>query len=196
MHLVNITLNDTLYFRTEFKGGKNNTEDYKLSFYHTFNEENKSVFGIQKSNFTFKNKLWVINPTNNLENKVVYENKTNTYDISPFLIASNNQKIEFSGKINDTISKDIKFKFKDVNLASITPDIDSLSLRGTINGTLNYNQLQKQVQPSANLSIVNFEINNSQQGDLKIAIEGKNSLKEYALNISLERDNLDFLNQQ
>ncbi len=189
LHLVNITLNDTLYFRTEFEGGKNNTEDYKLSFYHTFNEENKSVFGIQKSNFTFKNKLWAINPTNNLENKVVYESKTNTYDISPFLITSNNQKIEFSGKINDTISKDIQFNFKDVNLASITPDIDSLSLRGTINGTLNYNQLQKQVRPSANLSIINFDINNSKQGDLKIAIEGKNSLKEYALNISLERDN-------
>lgn len=187
-HLVNITLNDTLYFRTEFKGGINNTEEYNLSFYHTFNKENKSVFGVQKSNFTFKNKEWIINPANNLENKIVYENKTNTYAISPFLIASNSEKIEFFGTINDTISKEIKFKFKNVKLASITPNIDSLSLKGIINGSLDYNQLQKQVRPSANLSISNFTINNSQQGDLKIAIEGKNSVKKYTLDVSLERD--------
>ncbi|MFK5958227.1 MAG: translocation/assembly module TamB domain-containing protein [Lutibacter sp.] len=189
LHLVNITLNDTLYFRTEFKGGKGNTEDYNLAFYHTFNEENKSVFGVQKSNFTFKNNEWIINPTNNFENKVVYENKTNTYNINPFLITSNQQKIQFSGTINDTISKNIVFDFKDVKLANITPKIDSLNLKGIINGKLNYSQLQKQIRPSANLTISNFDINNSHQGDLKINIEGKNSLKKYALDISLERNN-------
>ena len=188
IQLVNITLNDTLYFRTEFKGGIAKTEDYNLSFYHTFNKENKSVFGIQKSNFTFKNNKWIINPSNNFENKVVYDNETNTYNFAPFLIASNNQKIEFSGKINDTISKDIKFNFKNVKLASITPNIDSLSLKGMLNGTLNYNQFQKQIRPSANLSISNFVINNSEQGDLKMAIAGKNSLKKYELDISLEND--------
>ena len=188
LHLVNITLNDTLYFRTEFKGGKNNTEDYNLSFYHTFNNENKSVFGIQKSNFTFKNNIWLINPANNFENKVVYDNTTNSYKFSPFLIQSNNEEIKFSGEINSEISKDLKFNFKNVNLASITPNIDSLSLKGVINGLLNYKQLQKQVRPSVNISVSNFYINKSHQGDLKIAIEGKNSIKKYELNISLERD--------
>ena len=188
LHLVNITLNDTLYFRTEFKGGIENTEDYNLSFYHTFNKENKSVFGLQKSNFTFKNKQWIINPTNNFENKIVYENKTNTYNISQFLITSNQQEIKFSGAINDTISKNIEFDFKNVKLANITPKIDSLNLKGTINGKLNYSQIQKQIRPSANLSISNFNINNSHQGDLKVNIEGKNSFKKYGLDISLERN--------
>ena len=86
LQLVNITLNDTLYFRTEFDGGIDKTEKYNLAFYHTFNKENKSVFGLQKSDFTFKNNKWVINPKNNLENKVVYDNKTKTYNFSPFLV--------------------------------------------------------------------------------------------------------------
>lgn len=189
LRLVNITLNDTLYFRTEFKGGESNTEDYKLSFYHTFNKENKSVFGVQKSNITFKNNLWLINPTNNLENKVVYDNKTKIINISPFLITSNKEEIEIYGVIKDTISKDIHFNFNEVKLSSITPEIDSLKLRGVINGTLNYNQVQKQLKPTANLLISDFNINNSYQGNLKIDVEGKNSLQNYALNMSLERDN-------
>ncbi|NOR29331.1 MAG: translocation/assembly module TamB [Lutibacter sp.] len=188
LQLVNITLNDTLYFRTEFKGGKAKTEDYNLSFYHTFNKDNKSVFGIQKSNFTFKNNEWLINPTNNLENKVVFDNVTKTYTISPFLVSSKNEKIELYGVIKDTISKELHFNFKDVKLSSITPEIDSLKLKGTINGTLDYNQLQKKIKPTANLLVSNVTINNSKQGNLKIDIEGKNSLKKYVLNILLEND--------
>jgi hypothetical protein len=188
LQLVNITLNDTLYFRTEFEGGKQNTEQYNLAFYHTFNKENKSVFGLQKSNFTFKNNSWIINPENNFDNKVVFDNKTKTYDISPFLITSNNEKIEIFGTMKDTISKDLNFTFKNVKLSSITPEIDSLKLKGLVNGTLNYKQIADKIKPSADLTIANFYVNNSHQGDLKVNIEGKNSVTNYLVDISLKRN--------
>jgi len=188
LHLVNITLSDTLYFRTEFEGGIEKTEKFDLSFYHTFNKENKSVFGLQKSNFTFKNNKWVINPEDNLKNKVVFVNKTKIYDVNHFLIATKNEQIEFYGTLKDTISKDLNFKFKNVKLSSITPEIDSLKLKGIINGTLNYNQLNDQVKPTADLMVSNFNVNNSHQGDLKVAIEGKNSVKNYNVDISLKRE--------
>ena len=189
LQLVNITLNDTLYFRTEFLGGDKNTESYDLAFYHTFNQENKSVLGLQKSNFTLKNTKWIINPEDNFDNKLVYDGKTKTYDISPFLITSNSQRIEFFGQIKDTISKDLTFKLENVNLATVTPEIDSLKLKGIINGSLNYNQLNDKIKPTANFSIANFNVNNSYQGNLKVVVEGKNSLRNYGVNISLERDN-------
>ncbi len=49
VNMVNITLNDTLFMRTDFIGGKEFKEKYNLSFYHTINENNQSVFGIKKS---------------------------------------------------------------------------------------------------------------------------------------------------
>lgn len=189
LKLVNITLNDTLFFRTEFLGGDKNTENYDLAFYHTFNKENKSVVGLQKSNFTFKDTDWIINPEDNFENKVVYDNKTKTYDISPFVITSNNQKIEFFGKIRDAVSKDLTFKFDNVNLATVTPEIDSLKLKGIVNGSLNYNQLNNKIKPTANFSIVDFNVNNSFLGNLNVAVEGKNSIRNYSVNISLKSGN-------
>ncbi|MBK5209021.1 MAG: translocation/assembly module TamB [Flavobacteriaceae bacterium] len=189
LQLVNITLNDTLYFRTEFFGGNKNTENYNLAFYHTFNNENKSVLGLQKSNFTFKDTEWIINPEDNFDNKLVYDSKTKTYDISPFLITSKKQKIEFFGQIRDTISKDLTFKFDNVNLATVTPEIDSLKLKGILNGSLNYKQLNDAVKPTGNFSIADFNVNNSYQGNLNATIEGKNSIRNYGVNITLERDN-------
>lgn len=189
LQLVNITLNDTLYFRTEFLGGEKNTENYDLAFYHTFNEENKSVFGLQKSNFTFKDTEWIINPEDNFDNKLVYDNKTKTYDISPFLITSNNQRIEFFGQMRDSTSKDLTFKFDNVNLATIVPKIDSISIKGIMNGTLNYKQLNQVVKPTANIAIADFNLNNSELGNLTVAVEGKNSIRDFGVNIRLERNN-------
>jgi len=189
LHMVNKTLNDTLYLGAEFKGGINDSEQYSLSFYHTFNKENKSVFGIQKSNFTFKGNEWLVNPENNFSNKLVYDNATKTYTFDPFVITSGNQRIDFEGVIRDTISKDIRLNFKNVNVESITPAIDSLEFEGLINGAFNYSQLNNQIDPSVNLSISNFEINDSRQGDLKINIEGKNSVRQFAVDVSLKLEN-------
>jgi hypothetical protein len=189
LQLVNITLNDTLYFRTEFLGGEKNTETYDLAFYHTFNKENKSVFGLQKSNFTFKDTEWVINPEDNFDNKLVYDSKTKSYDISPFLITSNNQRIEFFGQMQDTISKDLTFKFDNVDLATIVPKIDSISVKGIMNGSLNYKQLNRVIKPTANFTIADFDLNNSELGNLTVAVEGKNSIRDFGVNIRLERNN-------
>ena len=189
LHLVNKTLNDTLYFGTEFKGGKSNSERYNLSFYHTFNEENKSVIGIQKSSILFKDNEWLVNPEDNNKNQLVIDGETKNYWFNSFLITSNKQSITFSGAINDTISKDLVFDFKNVNLADITPEIDSLNLEGLINGELNYIQLENQIKPTANITVSDFRINDSEQGNLNVNIEGKNSLKNYAIDISMNRPN-------
>jgi len=188
LKLVNITLNDTLFFRTKFTEGRIDEDKYNLAFYQTFNPEKQSVFGVKKSDFTYKNKKWFINGANNIENKIVYNNKTKETVIKPFDITSNKQEISFSGKIKDSISKNIQFNFNNVQLANVTPKIDSLDLKGTINGVINYSQVKKQVRPTANFEISDFNINKSEQGNLKVNVNGDNSITKYGVNVSLERN--------
>ncbi|MDZ7614613.1 MAG: hypothetical protein U5K51_13620 [Flavobacteriaceae bacterium] len=47
-NLVNVTLNDTLFMRTDFIGGKEKTEKYDLSIYHTINDKGLSSCWLQK----------------------------------------------------------------------------------------------------------------------------------------------------
>jgi hypothetical protein len=189
VYLVNKTINDTLFFRTIFKGGEKKREDFNLSFYHTINADKKSIFGIQRSDFTFKDTKWLANGTGNNRNKVIYDNKTRKFDLEKFDIRSGNQEITFFGKIdNKALSKDLAFEFANVQLDNITPDIDSLNLKGVVNGSINYHELKEQISPTANIEIKDFNINNSHQGDLKIAIKGKNSVEKYAVESSLIRD--------
>ena len=64
-NLINTTLNDTLFFRTEFKGGSDYDDSYNLNFYHTFTPGNKSVIGLNKSDVSFKGNTWILNRESN-----------------------------------------------------------------------------------------------------------------------------------
>ena len=63
--LINTTLKDTLFFRTEFTGGSEYDDSYNLNFYHTFNKQNKSVIGLKTSDISFKGNKWILNKEGN-----------------------------------------------------------------------------------------------------------------------------------
>jgi hypothetical protein len=52
--LINVTMNDTLFFRSEFKGGSKGEDYFNLNLYHTINEDNNNVVGISKSDLKFR----------------------------------------------------------------------------------------------------------------------------------------------
>ena len=62
LNLLNRTKNDTLFFKSVFKGGKNYEESFSLDFFYTINELQKSVVGIQKSKLYYKGFDWEVNP--------------------------------------------------------------------------------------------------------------------------------------
>lgn len=179
LNLVNVTLNDTLFIRTDFLGGDKYEEHFNLSLYHTINEQNKSVIGFKKSDFDFKNQKWKINPNNNKNNKVVFDLDLKNFNLKNIDIVSNNQKFTMNGNIQDKNNKDLFFNFENVNLNAITPKIDNILLGGIINGKIDYHQKKGKALPIINVSVDDLEVNKLYQGDLVLRAEGDNSLKKY-----------------
>ena len=189
LNLVNVTLNDTLFFRTDFVGGKDLREKFDLSFYHTINENNLSVVGLKKSNIKFKDNDWDINPTNNKQNKVVFDKALHTFAIDKVKIFSEDQAIDFAGVISGKNNKNITINLKDVKLEGITPLVENFALRGLVNGTVNYAQSNGEVFPTADLTINDFYTNEYEQGKLFINAKGYNSINQYAIEARLENEN-------
>lgn len=188
-NLLNITKNDTLFFKSEFKSATKTDEVFNIDLYYTFNEASKSVLGIQKSTFNFEENTWGINPKDNSENKVVFDLKTNEFEFSPFKLTSNKQEVTFNGIVKDSTYKDLKFGFKDVKLKSIVPTIDSLSLNGILNGAIDFQQKEGVYSPTGNLSVTDFRINSFKQGDLDLRVKGENSYEKYAVDLTLTNSN-------
>jgi len=182
-NLINTTLKDTLFFRTEFTGGSEYNDSYRLNFYHTFNEDNKSVVGLKKSEVSFKGNTWTLNKEGNSKNKVIFNKTFDSIRIEEVVMNNNNQEqIRLRGELADSTYKDLELQFKIVSLRKITPSIDSLRLDGSVNGSLNILQKEKKYLPTSNMSIDDFSVNDIRLGDLEIGIFGNNDLTEFGVN--------------
>ncbi|MFM1878056.1 MAG: hypothetical protein RLZZ241_922 [Bacteroidota bacterium] len=188
--LINTTLNDTLFFRTEFKGGPTGKDFYNLNFYHTFNAENKSVIGLKKSDLSFKGNPWYINPEGNSRNKITFDRRLDSIEIEEFVMShANREVIALRGMLADSTYKNIALEFKSVALDKITPELDSLALGGQLNGLLNVRQDNGTYLPAGNLQISNFTLNNFNFGDLDFGIVGNNDLSEFSVNTQITKNN-------
>ena len=188
--LINKTIKDTLFVRSEFKGGKDMEDLFNLSLYHTINPDGKSVVGVKKSDITYKDNVWYINEENNDLNKVTFDDNFSTVKIDSLIINHNNEFIKMAGVLRDSTYKDLKLQFQDVNIGNIVPPVDSLRLKGNVNGRLNFLQKNGAYYPNSNVTIDGININDIAFGDLKLDISGNEDLSKYTINTTLTNNNV------
>ncbi len=193
-NIINTTLKDTLFFRAEFRGGKGFNDTYNLNFYHTFNQDNKSVIGLKTSEVNFKGNTWVLNKEGNNQNKVIINRTLDSVDIQEIVMNNSIQEqIKLRGQFADSTYKDLQLEFKIVSLDKITPYIEGLELKGEVNGTLNVLQKDDIYLPSSNLGITDFSVNDFRLGDLTIGIVGNRDLTDFVVNSQITDKGLEKL---
>lgn len=190
---INVTQRDTLFIRSEFKGGKNNNDVFNLNLFHTINESNKSVVGIQQSDFKFKENVWYLNEENNRSNKIVFDNNFRDLQIDSLVMSHQNEEIRLSGEMRDSTYKNFKMKFMNVDIGKITPEIDSLDLAGTLNGDLDLLQENGAYYPNTNLSIDSLEVNDTFMGNLQMEVKGNTDLTDYSVYAVLQKKGIESL---
>ncbi len=194
--LINVTANDTLQFRTEFKGGEKGNDFYNLNAYHTINKENKNVVGFNKSEMMFKDYLWNINEKENDKNKITFDRDLKNFNFEDIIISHENQSLQLNGLINGTDEKDIQLKFNEVNLSKITPDLDNFKFEGFVNGDVYVKQKNAIYQPTAQLEIRELLVNENELGNLKLDIIGDNTFQKFVINSEIENENFKSLSAQ
>ena len=79
--LINVTKRDTLFIKSEFKGGVDNADDYNMNLFYTIAEENKSVIGFRKSELKFKGFDWFVNYNKDNLNKITFDRNFDNFII-------------------------------------------------------------------------------------------------------------------
>lgn len=192
--LINVTMKDTLFFRSEFKGGAKGEDYFNLNLYHTINQNNDNVVGISKSEMKFKDYLWYLNEKDAPNNQIVFDKSFKNFNIDDIILSHENQAISLKGKIKDNTNKDLKLSFKDVDLFKITPENDKFIFHGNINGEVDFKQNNAIYKPTASLIVDHLNINKTDLGILNFDIEGDQNLEKFTINSFLENENLESLN--
>ena len=193
-NLVNKTISDTLFFRTEFKGGKERNDDYKLNLYHTINKDNKSVVGFKKSELKINDYEWNINELNDKKSKVVFDKKFKDVTLEHFVISHNSEFLKLYGELHGSKEKDVNLEINEVNLSKLLPDIKHFKFNGVANGKIKLFQEKGIYKPTAGINIVDFNINNRQLGLFKLDVEGDDEFNKYHINSSIVNESVKSLN--
>lgn len=191
--VINKTMNDTMYVRSEFKGGKRKEDLFNLSLYHTINEAGKSVVGVKKSDITYKGHVWYLNEKNDRLNKVSFDDNFNEIHIDSLVLSHQNEMIQVAGMMRDSTYKDLRLMFSNVDVGKITPEIDSLQVSGNLNGKLDFLQKDGAYFPNSSLTIDDVIINDILFGNLDLAVEGNEDLTRYDIRSKLVNKELKAL---
>ena len=183
--LINLTLNDTLFARTEFKGGEKGEDKFDLNLYHTIDENKQSVIGFKKSDITFKNYQWFVNEKETKGNTIVFDKGFKNFNFNQLTLSHNEQFIDFNGVMKGDTFKDFNFTFNDVDISKVTPDIKNLNLGGKLNGELKYKQDNLIYEPSTDLTIDSLVVNEIELGDLKLEVSGDESFKKFNVDATI-----------
>lgn len=138
--IINKTLNDTLYIQSNFKGGKEMNDLFNMRLYHTINPKGKSVVGIKRSKITYQSYDWYLNRNNNKHNKLTFDNNFRDIVLDSLTLRHEDELIKMAGVIRDSTFTDMRLDFTNVDIGKLVPQVDSLNLKGSINGRLNVRQ--------------------------------------------------------
>lgn len=186
--LINITRNDTLYVRTEFKGGNKANDLFKLNLFHTIDKDKNSVVGFKRSEINFKDFQWFINENDTRDNKITFNKKLTNFSVDKISMSHNDQRVEVSGILRDSTYKDVKLSFNDVDLRKITPTVDSLNFGGRLNGEVSLKQNRNEFTPASSLTIDTLRINKYNLGNMSLQVTGDRSLRKFNINTTLTKD--------
>ncbi len=192
--LINTMVKDTLYFRTEFRGGNQGNDFYNLNLYHTINKENKNVVGFKKSEVQFKDYLWYLNENEKDDNKIVFDKKVQNFTFDNITFSHDDERINLNGLLSGTSKKDFRLVFDNVNLNKVTPDIEKFKFEGNLNGIIDFKQDGDVFQPISSLEIEDLFVNSIELGKLNLDIKGDESLQKFYLSSSIENKNVEAFN--
>lgn len=189
--LINLTINDTLYFRSEFKGGDLAQDYYNLNVYHSIDDQNQSIVGIQKSELHFKDYLWYLNENDDKKNRIITDKKLTQFLFEDIQLTHENQKVTLNGGFSGKDQKDIQLSFKEVNLNKIIPDLEGFSIEGALTGEVDFKQQADIYQPESSLIIEDLKINDVVFGNLNLNIEGDETFKIFNINSTIRNQSLE-----
>ncbi len=194
--LINVTTNDTLFVRSEFKGGEKGEDSYALNLYHTINKLKQSIVGIQKSELKYKDFLWYLNEKDGDDNKVIFDQALHHFTFDNLMLSHEDQYVSLTGNLTGSTDKDLFLNFNSVPIDKILPSIDDFSPKGFLNGSVNLKQLAGVYQPVSKIAIDELAINNVMLGRLNLELTGDEALRKFNLLANIENKEVESFTAQ
>ena len=185
-YTLGVRKNDTLSFRSEFKGALDSTDDFKINYYQTVSN-GVSVFGILPSSVLYQDNLWNINADLDKNHVIKFNNLDQRITLSSFKAESENEHIFVSGNYHSKNDFALELELDHVNLDKVASYNSNFELKGNIDLSLNIRRSFSDNTFNLDGEISDMIVNNESMGNFKVFSSGNTQLNSYELNAVLNK---------
>ena len=185
-YTLGIRKNDTLSFRSEFKGALDSTDEFKLNSYQTVSD-GVSVFGILPSSVLYRDNLWNINADSDKNHIIKFNNLDQSITLSSFEAESENEHVFVSGSYHSKNDFSLALDLDHVNLDKVASYNPNFVLKGNIDLSLNIRRSFSDNTFNLDGEISDLIVNNESMGNFKVFTSGNTQLNSYELNTVLNK---------
>ena len=185
-YTLGIRKNDTLSFRSEFKGALDSTDEFKLNYYQTVSD-GVSVFGILPSSVLYRDNLWNINADSDKNHIIKFNNLDQSITLTSFEAESENEHVFVSGSYHSKNDFSLALDLDHVNLDKVASYNPNFVLKGNIDLSLNIRRSFSDNTFNLDGEISDLIVNNESMGNFKVFTSGNTQLNSYELNTVLNK---------
>ena len=185
-YTLGIRKNDTLSFRSEFKGALGSTDEFKLNSYQTVSD-GVSVFGILPSSVLYRDNLWNINADSDKNHIIKFNNLDQSITLTSFEAESENEHVFVSGSYHSKNDFSLALDLDHVNLDKVASYNPNFVLKGNIDLSLNIRRSFSDNTFNLDGEISDLIVNNESMGNFKVFTSGNTQLNSYELNTVLNK---------
>ena len=161
----------------------------KISFNHTIDENNRTVFSFLDISFDYNKNKWILDKSNQSnKNKLILSK--NYKELKSTKITSNDQIIEFK-YLNNEDKFDFESIFKNVGFSSLLPRPKNILYEGLVNGNISLSKDDGIYSSQSKIILENFSSNGFVLGDGFLDIISSESKDKYDIEFKIVKNNLN-----
>ena len=186
-NLTSKKIKDTIFFQSNFKNALKTKDTFKLNFYFIKDSLDISNFGIKRSTMPIGPNIWTINPNNNNNQKIAYNQKERIITIPSIAASSEFQSLSISGAYSSKKQFEFVLDVKNITLEDVIPKIPSFNVKGKTNIFSKISRSLKDNQLNIKAEVSDLIINNQQLGKLELSSNGNTKLNTFNTELTLKK---------
>lgn len=181
---LGVKVGDSINFRTEFYGGKNKYDTFRMN-YALFLDEAKLSILVKPSIVEFNRNVWNINSSFDQKHLLQYNYLTDRIDLNFFEAQSGNERIEIKANYNSKDDFGLSLLLDKVSIQNLAISTDDFNLKGAMDLNLNIKRSPSDNTLDFNGFVDDFVINDLDMGTLRFFTQGNTQLNSYEVNLRL-----------
>ena len=187
--IISKQIKDTVYYKGNFASAGAFESRWDINAYQAKDSLNRNIFGLKKSELTYLEQTWTLNPKNRPNQLLFISPEGSEYQLNPIDIQYGKEKMKLSGRYNNPTDFDVSVRLDSVALGSLIDFPELLDCTGTLSAEATMVRTDEKQEVTAAVNVSDVLVNQEALGVFDFEFKGNLLTEIYQFQLQNKRQN-------